>query len=53
MFQAPVESTRGVLYYQLSNRECIEKGWTVLPTTNILRKVSFHNEMAPIFQKKV
>ncbi|CAH2103612.1 unnamed protein product [Euphydryas editha] len=35
----------GVVLYQLSNREFIDKGWTKLPTTKIMRRMNVYKMM--------
>ncbi|KAL0851789.1 hypothetical protein ABMA28_000098 [Loxostege sticticalis] len=35
-------SGKGVIKYMLSNREFIEKGWTLLPTTTIMRRMNIY-----------
>lgn len=38
-FQAEFEIPKGVIRYALSDRTFIEKGWTMLPTEKVVRKV--------------
>ncbi|RVE52191.1 hypothetical protein evm_003110 [Chilo suppressalis] len=40
------KSSKGIISYQLSNREFIEKGWTMLPTTKIMRRMNIY-KMVP------
>ncbi|XP_063838101.1 titin-like [Ostrinia nubilalis] len=40
------KSGKGVIRYMLSNREFIEKGWTLLPTTKIMRRMNIY-KMVP------
>ncbi|XP_028035807.1 uncharacterized protein LOC114247139 [Bombyx mandarina] len=38
-------SLSGIVKYQLSNKEFIDKGWTKLPTTKIMRKINIYKMM--------
>ncbi|XP_045510222.1 uncharacterized protein LOC123705482 [Colias croceus] len=46
--EKPSKDTKGIIRYELSNREFIDKGWTKLPTIKIMRKMNIY-KMIPAY----
>ncbi|XP_064076342.1 uncharacterized protein LOC135194631 [Vanessa tameamea] len=45
-----IKNKAGIIRYQLSNREFIDKGWTKLPSIKVLRRTNVYN-MVPSYSK--